>query len=174
MRISSLQRIPPDHDEAGSASDPPHVQISPQPEAVSRPGAHGVGRPPAGIPPTILAASDDRAFLASLVEQLQRQAYRVIEAVDGPSALEKVRHERPAVVVLDVNLGAIGGLEVCRRLRHLSDVCVLMLADWHTEDDRVLALSIGADAVLDKPFNPKELAAWITVLLRRARRSGTP
>lgn len=174
MNTSSLKRIPPDHAAAYPASDTRHVQITPGSQTPSRPDERGVAPNHASITPTILAASDDRVLLTSIVEQLGSQEYRVIEAVDGLTALELVRHHRPAVVVLDGKLGTPGGLEVCRRLRGLSDACVLMLTELGADDDRILALSIGADAVLDKPFSPKELAAWANVLVRRARRAGTP
>ncbi len=124
---------------------------------------------------TIVVVEDD-PHIADLVElYLRRDGFRVVQAGTGERALEVIRDHRPALVVLDLGLpGKLDGLEVCRQVRSTSDVPVIMLTARDDEVDRVLGLELGADDYVTKPFSPRELAARVKVILRRAGRSGAP
>src|SRR5437588_7629671 len=112
---------------------------------------------------------EDEPGIADLVElYLRQEGFRVLQADDGERGLEIVRGERPRLVVLDVGLPGVDGLEVCRRLRAESHVPVLMLTARDGEIDRVLGLELGADDYVTKPFSPRELVARVKAILRRA------
>ena len=112
---------------------------------------------------------DDDLELSSLIGYALRQAgYMVIEAGDGVAALEAFERESPALVILDVNLPRLSGLEVCRRIRAASRTPVMMLTVKNAEEDQVQALDLGADDYLTKPFSPRTLLARVRALLRRA------
>ena len=116
---------------------------------------------------TILVV-DDEPNIADLVElYLRRDGYRVVKAANGEDALRAVADHRPRLVVLDVGLPDIDGLEVCRRLRAASTMPVIFLTARDTEVDRVLGLELGADDYVTKPFSPRELAARVRTVLRR-------
>ncbi len=117
---------------------------------------------------TIVVVEDDR-HIADLVElYLRQEGFRVVQAADGERGLEAVRNQRPRMVILDVGLPALDGLEVCRRLRAEGDVPILMLTARDGEIDRVLGLEMGADDYVTKPFSPRELVARVRAILRRA------
>ncbi len=117
---------------------------------------------------TIVVVEDDQ-HIADLVElYLRQEGFRVVQAADGQRGLDAVRDQRPRMVILDVGLPAIDGLEVCRRLRADSDVPILMLTARDGEIDRVLGLEMGADDYVAKPFSPRELVARVRAILRRA------
>lgn len=120
-------------------------------------------------PPRVLVVDDEPPIVELVKGYLEREGFAVRVAEDGLSALELVRADRPDVVVLDLMLPGIDGLEVCRRLRSFSDAYVLMLTARSEEIDRVVGLSIGADDYLSKPFSPRELVARVKALLRRTR-----
>lgn len=112
---------------------------------------------------------DDDLELSSLIGYALRQAgYMVVEAADGQAALEVFEREAPALVILDVNLPRLSGLEVCRRIRQESKVPIMMLTVKNAEEDQVQALDMGADDYLTKPFSPRTLSARVRALLRRA------
>ena len=112
---------------------------------------------------------DDDLELSSLIGYALRQAgYMVIEAGDGAAALEAFEREAPALVILDVNLPRLSGLEVCRRIRAASRTPIMMLTVKSAEEDQVQALDLGADDYLTKPFSPRTLLARVRALLRRA------
>jgi DNA-binding response OmpR family regulator len=112
---------------------------------------------------------DDDLELAGLIGYALRQAgYLVVEAADGEAALAAFERESPALVILDVNLPRLGGLEVCRRIRESSTVPIMMLTVRSGEEDQVQALDLGADDYLTKPFSPRTLLARVRALLRRA------
>ncbi|MBS1836698.1 MAG: response regulator transcription factor, partial [Actinobacteria bacterium] len=118
---------------------------------------------------TIVAVEDDPA-IADLVDlYLRREDHRVYLAPDGERGLELIAAHRPEVVILDVGLPGIDGLEVCRRIR-VEDptVAVIFLTARDEEVDRVLGLEIGADDYVTKPFSPRELVARVKAQLRRA------
>ncbi|MGK2850328.1 MAG: response regulator transcription factor [Candidatus Limnocylindrales bacterium] len=113
---------------------------------------------------------DDEAPIRHLVRgYLERDGMQVFEARDGPSGLDSIREHAPDVIVLDVMLPGIDGLEVLRQARRFSDAYVIMLTARADEVDRIVGLSVGADDYLTKPFSPRELVARVRALLRRAR-----
>ena len=117
--------------------------------------------------PTILIVEDERNLCHLIRDNLQEQGYQVLQAFDGPSALTMAKHAVPDLVILDIMLPGIDGLEVCRRLRQDSIVPILMLTARAEEIDRVLGLELGADDYLTKPFSMRELKARVRALLRR-------
>src|SRR4051812_16798474 len=116
---------------------------------------------------TILVVEDE-ANIADLVDlYLVREGYRVLKQSTGAGALDAVRDHRPRLVVLDIGLPDIDGLEVCRRLRATGNLPVIFLTARGDEVDRVLGLELGADDYLTKPFSPAELVARVKAVLRR-------
>jgi two-component system alkaline phosphatase synthesis response regulator PhoP len=113
---------------------------------------------------------DDETALVELVRSyLEREQYEVLTAADGRTALELARAAQPDLVVLDVMLPILDGIEVCRQLRQFSDAYVIMLTARAEELDKILGLTVGADDYLTKPFSPRELVARIKALLLRPR-----
>ena len=111
---------------------------------------------------------DDDPKTVSLVKlYLESDGHKVLCAYDGVEALRLARQERPNLIVLDLMLPGLDGLQVCRTLRAESDVPVIMLTAKTTEGDKLTGLELGADDYLTKPFSPRELAARIKVVLRR-------
>ena len=118
---------------------------------------------------------DDEVPLAALVRSyLEREGFEVETAGDGETAVELARRRAPDVIVLDLMLPGIDGIEACRRIRSFSDAYVLMLTARAEEVDKIVGLSTGADDYLTKPFSPGELVARIRALLRRPRQGVTP
>ena len=116
---------------------------------------------------------DDEPNIADLVElYLRREGFRVVKAATGEDGVKAVTDHRPRLVVLDVGLPDIDGLEVCRRLRASTQIPVIFLTARDTEIDRVLGLELGADDYVTKPFSPAELVARVKAVLRRTE-SGT-
>jgi len=116
---------------------------------------------------------DDEAEIVRLVRAyLERAGFDVVTASEGRQALAVFRHERPNLVVLDLNLPGIDGLDVCRALRRDSDVPIIMLTARIEETDRLIGLELGADDYIVKPFSPREVVARVRTVLRRAE--GTP
>ncbi len=119
---------------------------------------------------TTVLVVDDEEKLVELVEgYLRREGFELLTALDGPTALELARSKQPDLVVLDVMLPGIDGIEVCRQLRQFSDAYVLMLTARSGEIDKIVGLSVGADDYLTKPFSPRELVARVKAMLRRPR-----
>ena len=121
----------------------------------------------------VLVVEDEQPIRDLVARYLARDAFDVAVAADGREALEVARRQRPDVVILDLNLPGLDGLEVCRQLRVFSDAYVIMLTARGEEVDRIVGLSIGADDYLVKPFSPRELVARVHALLRRPRTAGT-
>ena len=117
----------------------------------------------------VLVVDDERPLVELVTSYLAREGFSVLRAYDGREALEVVRSSAPDLVVLDIMLPEIDGLEVCRQLRQFSDAYVLMLTARAEEIDRVVGLSVGADDYLTKPFSPRELVARVRAMLRRPR-----
>ena len=116
---------------------------------------------------TVLVVEDDPA-IADLLDLYLRQAgFRVLQAPTGERALELVAQQRPVLVVLDIGLPGIDGLEVCRRIRADSSLPILFLTARDGEIDRVLGLELGADDYVVKPFSPREVVARVKAILRR-------
>lgn len=122
-------------------------------------------------PATILIVEDETRLRDLVRGYLVQDGFRVLLAGDGISALEVAQREQPDLLILDLMLPGIDGLEVCRRLRTFSDAYVLMLTARAEEIDRVVGLEVGADDYLTKPFSPRELMARVRAMLRRPRRS---
>ena len=116
---------------------------------------------------TVLVVDDEPTLVATLKYNLEREGYRVITASDGEKAINLARAERPDLMVLDLMLPAVDGLEVCRILRREMSVPILMLTARTDEVDKVVGLEIGADDYVTKPFSTRELMARIRALLRR-------
>ncbi len=116
---------------------------------------------------TILIVDDEPQIRRVMRTTLSSNGYAIIEARSGEEALEIMRKERPELVLLDVNMPGMGGLEVCREIRDQSDVAIIMLTVRNTEHDKVLALDAGADDYVVKPFSIEELLARIRAALRR-------
>jgi two-component system KDP operon response regulator KdpE len=123
--------------------------------------------------PTILVVDDEPQIRRVMRTSLSTHGYVVIEARSGEEALEILRKERPDLVLLDLNMPGIGGLQTCREIRDQSDVAIIMLTVRNTENDKVLALDAGADDYVAKPFSMDELFARIRAALRRTA-SGEP
>jgi len=116
----------------------------------------------------VLVVDDEPSLTRSIAYTLRKEGYEVVTASDGPGAVETAQESRPNVIVLDVMLPGIDGLEVCRRIRRASSVPILMLTARAEEIDRIIGLEVGADDYLTKPFSMRELVARIRALLRRA------
>jgi len=117
----------------------------------------------------VLVVDDDDNITDLLRTYLTREGFHVDVAADGPAALGKVRQLQPDVVVLDILLPGMDGIEVLRRLRQVSTAYVLMLTAKAEEDDKVVGLAVGADDYVTKPSSPRELTARIRAVLRRGR-----
>ena len=123
---------------------------------------------------TILIVDDDHKLVDLVRQYLEREGYRVLEAYDGRQALEMARRQHPDLMILDLMLPTLDGLDVCRMLRAESNLPIIMLTARVTEDDRLLGLGMGADAYITKPFDLSDLVWRIRDVLRRAaeRESG--
>ncbi|QIQ04511.1 response regulator transcription factor [Streptomyces liangshanensis] len=119
----------------------------------------------------VVVAEDDKKQAELVRRYLEREGHDVVVVHDGRAALEQVRHRPPDLLVLDVMMPKVDGLDVCRILRTESDLPVLMLTARSTEDDLLLGLDLGADDYMTKPFSPRELMARIRSLLRRSART---
>ena len=150
------------------------VHSSALPSTVSGPGR---GYSAAGKPMArerILVVDDEQNIVELAQMYLEQAGYSVESARDGQEALTRVRHARPALVVLDLMLPGLDGWEVCRRLRAESDVPIIMLTARSDDVDRIVGLELGADDYVTKPFNPRELVARVSAVLRRSAGSVRP
>jgi two-component system alkaline phosphatase synthesis response regulator PhoP len=120
----------------------------------------------------ILVVDDEQSILDLVTAYLRREGYEVHTAMDGPGGLKAARAFKPDLIVLDVMLPGMDGIELLTRLRRESDVYVIMLTAKSEETDKIVGLSVGADDYLTKPFSPRELVARVKAALRRLR-SGT-
>ena len=118
---------------------------------------------------TVLVVDDEPGLVDLVRSYLTAEGFTVLAADTGPSALDLARTHDPDLVVLDVMLPGLDGVEVCRRLRQFSDAYVLMLTARSEEMEKVVGLSVGADDYVTKPFSPRELVARVRALLRRPR-----
>ena len=115
----------------------------------------------------ILVVDDEKEIVKLARDYLERAGFRVLSASDGTRALAAARGEQPDLVVLDLNLPGMDGLDVCRTLRQESDVPIIMLTARVEETDRLIGLELGADDYITKPFSPRELVARVRAVLRR-------
>jgi DNA-binding response OmpR family regulator len=120
--------------------------------------------------PTILVVDDEPSIRDVLTYNLEKARYRVLAAADGRTALEIARTEKPDLIILDLMLPGMDGLEVCRTLRKGDEVPIIMLTALDEEVDRVVGLELGADDYVVKPFSVRELMARVKSVLRRVQR----
>ncbi len=119
----------------------------------------------------VLVVEDEKALAGVISSYLEREGFAVLQAYDGPTAVEMARTELPDLVVLDVMLPGFDGFEVCRQVRGFTDAYIVMLTARDEEIDKVVGLSVGADDYIVKPFSPRELIARVQAMLRRPRAS---
>ncbi len=117
----------------------------------------------------ILIVDDERPIVDSIKYTLYREGYDVVVSYDGEDALEKFKKENPDLIILDIMLPKLSGLEVCRIIRRTSNVPIIMLTAKGEDMDRVIGLELGADDYVSKPFSMRELVARIKAVLRRAK-----
>jgi len=120
-----------------------------------------------------LVVDDEQPLVAIVSSYLEREGFQVLVAYEGVQAVEIARRERPDVIVLDLMLPGLDGIEACRQIRSFSNAYIIMLTAKAEESDKIAGLSTGADDYLTKPFSPGELVARVRALLRRPR-TGTP
>lgn len=116
----------------------------------------------------ILVVEDEKKLVTILKAYLEQAGFAVLTANDGQHALAVFRHEKPALVLLDLNLPGMDGLDVCRALRKESAVPIIMVTARVEEADRLIGLELGADDYISKPFSPREVVARVRAVLRRA------
>jgi two-component system, OmpR family, alkaline phosphatase synthesis response regulator PhoP len=130
----------------------------------------GEGKAGRAVKQTILVVDDEPSIRDVVTAYLKREGFAVVTAADGPAALVAARRARPSLVILDLMLPGLDGIEVCRRLRTESDVPIIMLTARAEEADKLVGLAIGADDYVTKPFSARELVARVKVVLRRVGR----
>ena len=118
---------------------------------------------------TILVVDDESDIREVERYALSREGFRVVEAEDGLDGLEKASESDPAVVILDITMPRMNGLDFCLKLRQTSSTPIIFLSSKDDEQDRILGLTIGGDDYVSKPFSPKELVARVQAILRRQR-----
>jgi two-component system alkaline phosphatase synthesis response regulator PhoP len=140
-------------------------------------GSESLDRSPSrvGMMRTILVVDDEPKIVQIARDYLERAGFRVMTAGDGRSVLPMVRHQKPDLIVLDLALPEMDGLDVARALRKESEIPVIMLTARADESDRLIGLELGADDYVVKPFSPRELVARVRAVLRRwdGARAGT-
>jgi DNA-binding response OmpR family regulator len=127
------------------------------------------------MPGELILLVDDEPNIIELARlYLEREGFRTITAGDGPSAIERVAKNHPALMVLDLMLPQVDGYEVCRRVRATSDLPIIMVTARDEDIDKIIGLELGADDYMTKPFNPRELVARVKAILRRSERTAKP
>ncbi len=124
-------------------------------------------------PQTVLVVEDEASIASFVAAYLKNAGYAVRTTASGSEALKLVESEKPALVVLDLMLPDVDGVEVCKRIRQHSDLPVLMLTARDEDVDKIIGLEVGADDYMTKPFNPRELVARVRAILRRATTHST-
>ena len=122
---------------------------------------------------TILVVEDETTLRETLAEALEAEGFQVVQAADGRAALARFRADRPDLVILDLMLPELSGIEVCRIIRAESGVPIVMLTAKDSELDKVVGLELGADDYVTKPFSLRELSARIRALFRRSEQAAT-
>jgi DNA-binding response OmpR family regulator len=122
----------------------------------------------------VLVVDDDKKTVDLVRLYLEKDGYQVLPAYDGQQALELARHRRPDLLVLDLMLPKIDGMDLCRILRAETNVPIILLTARTTEDDKLLGLDLGADDYVTKPFSPRELLARVRAVLRRTAPEAGP
>jgi len=121
----------------------------------------------------VLVVDDEQPLVEIVSTYLEREGFEVLAAYDGEQAVESAREHCPDLVVLDLMLPGIDGIEVCRRIRGFSDAYIVMLTAKAEDADKIIGLSTGADDYLTKPFSPGELVARVRAMLRRPRNAAS-
>jgi len=121
---------------------------------------------------TILIVEDEIELVRVLRDYLERAGFRVQTASSGPEAVSQFRHAAPDLVLLDLNLPGMDGLDVARQMRRTSDIPIIMVTARVEETDRLIGLELGADDYIPKPFSPREVVARVRAVLRRAQGPG--
>jgi DNA-binding response OmpR family regulator len=132
------------------------------------PDSDSVAGTTGGSPPLILLVEDEPTLARAVRFNLEREGYRVLWAADGAAALKQFQRDKVGLVLLDIMLPGLSGLDVCRAIRRESAVPIMMLTAKTTETDKVVGLELGADDYLTKPFGMRELIARVRALMRRA------
>src|SRR6184192_4682603 len=122
----------------------------------------------ASKPQTVLVVEDEASIASFVAAYLKNAGYNVRTTASGTEALKRVESEKPALVVLDLMLPDIDGVEVCKQIRASGDLPVLMLTARDEDVDKIIGLEVGADDYMTKPFNPRELVARVKSILRRS------
>jgi len=126
------------------------------------------------MPRRILIVDDERKLVQGLVGYFRQAGFETLTAYDGRAALDSARRDHPDLIVLDLMLPELDGIEVCRQIRRSSDVPIIMLTARVDEADKLIGLEIGADDYITKPFSPREVVARARVVLRRASGAMVP
>lgn len=116
----------------------------------------------------VLIADDESSIREILKIYCDKEGFEVIEAADGAEAILKVQAEKPDIIILDIMMPVMDGLEVCKQVRKMCDIPIIMLTAKDDDDDRILGLEIGADDYITKPFNNREVIARMKAVLRRS------
>jgi len=116
---------------------------------------------------TILIVDDEEKIREILALYFSKEGFQVAQAVDGVEAIRKVDQVKPDVIILDIMMPVLDGIEVCRQIRKFSRVPIIMLSARAEEEDRIVGLDLGADDYIAKPFNPREVVARVNAVLRR-------
>lgn len=120
---------------------------------------------------TILIVDDETNIIDLAKMYLEQEGYKVESATDGNEAFQRIKENAPSLIILDLMLPGMYGLEICRRVRTFSEVPIIMLTALSEDIDKIVGLELGADDYLTKPFNPRELLARVKAILRRTDRS---
>jgi DNA-binding response OmpR family regulator len=123
---------------------------------------------------TILVVDDEQRIIDLAQMYLEQEGYQVLSENDGLTAYRRILSEKPSLVVLDLMLPGMDGLEICRRVRAESDIPIIMLTARNDDIDKIVGLELGADDYLTKPFNPRELVARVKAIFRRTDRKALP
>lgn len=126
------------------------------------------------MPETILIVDDEQRIIDLAKMYVEQEGYQVVSTTNGLDALQRILNDKPSLVILDLMLPGMDGLEICRRVRAQSDIPIIMLTARSDDIDKIVGLELGADDYLTKPFNPRELVARIKAILRRSERKATP
>ena len=119
----------------------------------------------------ILIADDEAQIREILRIYFEKEGFEVIEAEDGAAAILKVQSEKPDILLLDIMMPVLDGIEVCKQVRKMTDLPIIMVTAKDEDDDRIAGLEIGADDYITKPFNSREVVARVKAVLRRDRKS---
>ena len=118
--------------------------------------------------PRILVVDDDTAIVRLLGQVLQEEGYQTVSSQDGVGAVQTINDQHPALVILDINLPKLNGFEVCRKVREVSQVPIIVVSGRGSDDDKMYAFQVGADDYVTKPFSVGELMARVRAVLRRS------